>query len=151
MLLLEQNQSAPLHANVLDLRTTGLTRSSEQMFMQAGIWQNIATAATPIERLDISEQGNFGSARIDANQHGISPIGYMVPNHHLIETLSAQVAQLTNIKILSPASLAIAEANSSGYEITVNHHGEQLTFTTSLLVGSDGGNSKVAIYTGYWC
>lgn len=143
VLLLEQNQSAPLHANVLDLRTTGLTRSSEQMFMQAGIWQKIATAASSIERLDISEQGNFGGARIDANQHGISPIGYMVPNHHLIETLSEQVAQLNNIKILSPASLASAEAKSSGYEIKVEHNGEQLTFTTSLLVGSDGGSSKV--------
>ena len=79
VLLLEQNQAAPLHANVLDLRTTGLTRSSEQMFKQAGIWQKISTAATSIERLDISEQGNFGGARIDANHHGLSPIGYMVP------------------------------------------------------------------------
>ncbi|MFK7793876.1 MAG: 2-octaprenyl-6-methoxyphenyl hydroxylase [Gammaproteobacteria bacterium] len=143
VLLLEQNQSAPLHANVLDLRTTGLTRSSEQMFIQAGIWQKIATAASPIKRLDISEQGNFGAARIDANQHGISPIGYMVPNHHLIETLSEQVAQLDNIQILSPASLETAEVNSSGYDIKVNHNGQQLTFSTSLLVGSDGGKSKV--------
>jgi 2-octaprenyl-6-methoxyphenol hydroxylase len=143
VLLLEQNQAAPLHANVLDLRTTGLTRSSEQMFKQAGIWQKISTAATSIERLDISEQGNFGGARIDANQHGLSPIGYMVPNHHLIETLSEQVAQLTNIKILSPASLDSAEANSSGYQIKVNHDGKEVTFTTTFLVGSDGGNSKV--------
>ncbi len=143
VLLLEQNEAAPLHANVLDLRTTGLTRSSEQMFMQTGVWQKIATAATSIQRLDVSEQGNFGGARIDANQHGISPIGYMVPNHHLITTLSEQVAQLANIKILSPASLESAQINSSGYEIKVNHNGEQVSFTTSLLVGSDGGNSKV--------
>ena len=46
VLLLEQNQSAPLHANVLDLRTTGLMRSSEKMFTQAGVWQKISTAAT---------------------------------------------------------------------------------------------------------
>ncbi len=143
VLLLEQNQAAPLHANVLDLRTTGLTRSSEQMFMQAGIWQQMAAAATPIERLDISEQGNFGGARIDAKQHGISPIGYMMPNHHLIEILSKHVAQLSNVTILSPASLDTAKANSSGYEIKVTHEGEQLSFTTSLLVGSDGGKSKV--------
>ncbi len=143
MLLLEQNQAAPLHANVLDLRTTGLTRSSEKLFMQAGVWQEIASTATPIERLDISEQGNFGAARIDANQHRISPIGYMVPNRHLIEKLSAQVAQLSNIKILSPATLDSVQANASGYEISVNHNGEQVGFTTALLVGSDGGNSKV--------
>jgi 2-octaprenyl-6-methoxyphenol hydroxylase len=143
VLLLEQNQAAPLHANVLDLRTTGMTRSSEQMFMQAGIWQKIASAATAIEKLHISEQGNFGGARIDANQHGISPIGYMVPNHHLIETLSEQVAQLSNVTILSPASLVTAEGNSTGYKVKVKHNNEELSFTTSLLVGSDGGSSKV--------
>jgi len=53
------------------------------------------------------------------------------------------VAKLSNIKTLSPASLDNAEANSSGYEIKVNHDGNKLSFTTSLLVGSDGGNSKV--------
>ncbi|MFK8027030.1 MAG: 2-octaprenyl-6-methoxyphenyl hydroxylase [Gammaproteobacteria bacterium] len=143
VLLLEQNQAAPLHANVLDLRTTGLTRSSEQMFMQIGVWDKISSAATPIERLDISEQGNFGAARIDASQHDISPIGYMVPNHHLIEVLSEQVQQLANVTILSPASLDSAEVNSSGYTIKINHEGEQLIVTTSLLVGSDGGKSKV--------
>tara|TARA_R110002049_G_scaffold252264_2_gene427387 strand:+ start:114563 stop:115771 length:1209 start_codon:yes stop_codon:yes gene_type:complete len=143
VLLLEQHQSAPVHANVLDLRTTGLTRSSEQMFKAAGVWEKIVTAASPIERLDISEQGNFGAARIDASQHDIAPIGYMVPNHHLIETLSEQVAQLENIKILSPAFLETAQANSSGYGITVNHDGKRISYSTSLLVGSDGANSKV--------
>ncbi|MDW3095663.1 MAG: 2-octaprenyl-6-methoxyphenyl hydroxylase [Gammaproteobacteria bacterium] len=143
VLLLEQNQAAPLHANVLDLRTTGMTRSSEQMFIQAGIWREMASAATAIERLDISEQGNFGGARIDANQHGISPIGYMMPNHHLIKTLSDRVAQLKNVTVLSPASLVSAQENSAGYDLTVNFDSEQLSIATSLLVGADGGNSMV--------
>lgn len=143
VLLLEQNQAAPLHANVLDLRTTGMTRSSEQMFIQAGVWQELAGAATAIERLDISEQGNFGGARIDANQHGISPIGYMMPNHHLIKILSEQVAKLSNVTILSPASLVSAHENQAGYDITVEHNNKQLSIAVSLLVGADGGNSKV--------
>ena len=143
VLLLEQNQAAPLHANVLDLRTTGMTRSSEQMFIQAGVWQEMASAATAIERLDISEQGNFGAARIDANQHGISPIGYMMPNHQLIKILSEQVARLTNVTILSPASLVNAQENSAGYDLTIDHSNEQLSIAASLLVGADGGNSKV--------
>ncbi len=143
VLLLEQNQSAPLHDNVLDLRTTGLTLSSEKMFKQAGVWKRIATDATAIERLDISEQGNFGGARIDANQHGISPIGYMVPNHHLMKVLSDEVAQLSNLTILSPASCDAIEQQSSGYKVNIQHDGESKQIYTELLVGADGSNSKV--------
>ena len=148
ILLLEQNQAAPLHANVLDLRTTGMTRSSEQMFIYAGVWDAIKTAATPIERLDISEQGNFGSARIDAKQHGVSPIGYMVPNHHLIEKLSEHVARQQNVKILSPAALVSIRSKSGGYDMHVEHNSEVLEFSTELLVGADGGNSKVRTLLG---
>jgi 2-polyprenyl-6-methoxyphenol hydroxylase-like FAD-dependent oxidoreductase len=53
ILLLEQNNTAPLHNNVLDLRTTGLTRSSEKVLTQAGLWDAIRAHVTPIERLDI--------------------------------------------------------------------------------------------------
>ena len=143
VLLLEQNQTAPLHDNILDLRTTGLTRSSEKMFRQSGIWEKIATAATNIERLDISEQGNFGGARIDANQHGISPIGYMVPNHHLMQVLSAEVNQLPNLTVLSPASCIALEAQAYGYQVTIKINQETKCVSTNLLVGADGANSKV--------
>lgn len=143
VLLLEQNPSAPLHDNILDLRTTGLTRSSEKMFVQLGVWEKIATAATAIERLDISEQGNFGGARIDANQHGISPIGYMLPNHHLMRVLSTEVAQLANLTVFSPASCRAIERQENGYQVTLQFNGNTEQVHTSLLVGADGANSKV--------
>ena len=143
ILLLEQNQTAPLHANVLDLRTTGLTRSSEQVFKSAGVWEKIKTQATPIDRLELSEQGNFGGARLDSQEHGISPIGYMVPNHHIIETLSQQVEQQKNVTILSPASLVAIESVAHGYQVDVDNNSEVISFTASLLVGADGANSKV--------
>ena len=58
VLLLEQNKVAPVNANMLDLRTTGLTRSSEKVFSYLGLWEKLSEQATPIERMDISEQGN---------------------------------------------------------------------------------------------
>ncbi len=148
VLLLEQNQAAPVHDNVLDLRTTGLTRSSEQVFKQSGIWGFLATAATPIEKLDISEQGNFGVARIDAKQHGVSPIGYMMPNHHLTKTLSEQVSKQPNVRVLSPAALTAAEQIANGYRIKIDYQEKQFSIQTSLLVGSDGGNSKTRTLLG---
>ena len=130
VLLLEQHQAAPVNANKLDLRTTGLTRSSEQVFAAAGVWQTLQTHATVIERLEISELGAFGCARIDGNNHGISPIGYMMPNEKLIAALSEKVAKCKNMTVLSPAALIasrpheerIGIASRSGWPTTCLYH-----------------------------
>ena len=143
VLLIEQNQTSPLQANILDLRTTGLTRSSQQAFIHFGIWSDIESQATPIERLNISEQGNFGGARIDANEFNTSPIGYMVPNHHLIDVLSRKVSEQTNLTIMSSTSLVCLEENAEGYSLMIRRNDHKQTLQASLLVGADGANSKV--------
>lgn len=143
VLLIEQSQTSPLQANILDLRTTGLTTSSQQAFTHSGIWESIESQATQIERLDISEQGNFGGARIDASEFNASPIGYMVPNHHLIEVLSQKVSQQKNLTIMSSSSLVNLEENVEGYSIDIDQNNQTLTIQTALLIGADGANSKV--------
>ncbi len=143
ILLLEQNQVAPVHANHLDLRTTGLTRSSERVFADAGVWPALLKHATPIERLEISELGAFGCARIDGRRHGISPIGYMLPNHALISELSEQVAHGENITVQSPATLQSMQSQHREVQLQVEQDGRVQTYTTALLVGVDGANSKV--------
>lgn len=143
ILLLEQNRVAPVHANHLDLRTTGLTRSSERLFTTAGVWPSLHKHATPIERLEISELGAFGCARIDGQRHGISPIGYMLPNHALIAVLSEQIAKCKNINVKSPASLQTLRSLDQGVELRVDQDGQVHTYTTALVVGVDGANSKV--------
>ncbi|MEM8844753.1 MAG: UbiH/UbiF/VisC/COQ6 family ubiquinone biosynthesis hydroxylase [Pseudomonadota bacterium] len=143
ILLLEQNQTAPVNANKLDLRTTGLTRSSEKVFAYAGLWDKLSQYATPIERMEISEQGNFGVARIDSHEHQISPIGYMLPNHQLMSVLSSQVQQQENLTVLAPASLIDLSKSDQGHEIKIDHDGKEKCLQVKLVIGSDGGNSKV--------
>ena len=94
ILLLEQNTVAAVAANILDLRTTGLSRSSATIFQQIGLWEKIEPLVTAIEKLDISEQGGYGSARIDAREFEMSPVGYMAPNLDLIKILSEYVQGL---------------------------------------------------------
>ena len=104
ILLLEQNTVAAIAANILDLRTTGLARSSATIFQQMGLWEKIEPLVTAIEKLDISEQGGYGSARIDAREFEMAPVGYMAPNLDLIKVLSDHVQGLQNVSIQTPAS-----------------------------------------------
>lgn len=142
--LLEKNQRTPQRGNALDLRTTGLTRSSQQIFNHMGVWPRLAAQATAIECVNISEQGNFGGARIDAKAHGLAPIGYMIPNHHLVEVLRQTVASQKNLTILSPASLtAIASQASGCQQIQADTRAGNQSIQCGLLVGADGSFSKV--------
>ncbi|MEM7304120.1 MAG: FAD-dependent monooxygenase [Pseudomonadota bacterium] len=143
VLLLEQNTAAPVNANRLDLRTTGLTRSSEKVFTGLGLWEKLSQHSTPIERMDISEQGNFGSARIDSREHELNPIGYMIPNHALMSVLSEHVKQQTNLTVLSPASLQQLESLPQGYRLDIDCDGQTQVCQAHLVIGSDGANSKV--------
>jgi 2-octaprenyl-6-methoxyphenol hydroxylase len=143
VLLLEQNKVAPVNANMLDLRTTGLTRSSEKVFSYLGLWEKLSEQVTPIERMDISEQGNFGAARIDSHEHDLNPIGYMVPNQVLMTLLSQQVQQQANLTVLAPASLQALEYDDDGHTIEINHDGQKEHYRARFIIGSDGGNSKV--------
>ena len=142
--LLEKNQPAPQCDSVLDLRTTGLTRSTQQIFMDMGIWPQLAAHATAVECVNVSEQGNFGGARIDAKAYGLAPIGYMIPNCHLLEVLRQKVARQKNLSILSPASLtAVTSQSHGGRQIQVDTPAGNESMQCSMLIGADGSFSKV--------
>ena len=141
ILLLEQNTVAAVAANILDLRTTGLSRSSATIFQQIGLWQKIEPLVTAIEKLDISEQGGYGSARIDAREFEMSPVGYMAPNLDLIKVLSEYVQGLENVCIQAPASLVAIEKNAQGYLLQCSH--TEAKVQARLLVGADGAQSKL--------
>lgn len=143
ILLLEKNSAAPVHANVIDMRTSGLTRSTERFFSNLGLWAEINDFATPIERLEISEQHRFGCARIDGQRHGMSPIGYMAPNHELISVLSRAIQDSPRITVLSPADLRAVHKQADGYLLEIDYAEANNKLTTSLLVGADGARSQV--------
>lgn len=143
ILLLEQNTVAAVAANILDLRTTGLSRSSATIFQQTGLWGKIEPLVTAIEKLDISEQGGYGSARIDAREFEMSPVGYMAPNLDLIKILSEYVQGLENVSIQAPASLVALEKNAQGYLLQCSSGENELQVQASLVVGADGARSKL--------
>ncbi len=143
ILLLEQNTVAAVAANILDLRTTGLSRSSATIFQQIGLWEKIEPLVTAIEKLDISEQGGYGSARIDAREFEMSPVGYMAPNLDLIKILSEYVQGLENVSIQAPASLVALEKNAQGYLLQCSSGEDELQVQASLVVGADGARSKL--------
>ncbi|OOY41379.1 2-octaprenyl-6-methoxyphenyl hydroxylase, partial [Solemya velum gill symbiont] len=60
-----------------DDRAIALSWGSRRIFEGIGIWDAIATTATPINHIHISEKGRFGQAHLDAQEESVEALGYV--------------------------------------------------------------------------
>ena len=63
-----------------DERTTALANGTVRAFRTLGVWAGMEREAAPIRRIHVSDQGRFGTARIDAAEQGLEALGYVIPN-----------------------------------------------------------------------
>ena len=54
-----------------------LSHGSRQTFEWLGVWPKIASSATPIDIIHVSQQGGFGRTRITAREQGVPALGYV--------------------------------------------------------------------------
>ena len=126
-----------------DDRTTALSRSSQRMFEAMGLWDDIVAAATPIERIHVSDRGRFGFSHIDAEEQGVEALGYVVINRVLGRVLQAALADLDELKVLCPARIMAAETGTERVRVTIDEDGKAALLNCDLLVAADGANSTV--------
>ena len=126
-----------------DVRTTALSRSSQRILAGLGVWTELATAATPIRRIHVSEQGRFGTALIDASEQGVEALGYVLENRRLGAVLWAKLQAADNVDLLCPARCEQAVATDASIGLTVVEGGRPRELTAGLLVVADGARSKL--------
>ena len=126
-----------------DDRTTALSRSSQRMFEAMGLWDDIVAAATPIERIHVSDRGRFGFSHIDAEEQGVEALGYVVINRVLGRVLQAALADLDELEVLCPARIMAAETGTERVRVTIDEDGKAALLNCDLLVAADGANSTV--------
>ena len=126
-----------------DDRTTALSRSSQRMFEAMGLWDDIVAAATPIERIHVSDRGRFGFSHIDAEEQGVEALGYVVINRVLGRVLQAALADLDGLEVLCPARIMAAETGTERVRVTIDEDGKAALLNCDLLVAADGANSTV--------
>jgi len=62
-------------------RTLALSHGSRLILERVGVWDALAAdpgAVTPITAIDISQAGGFGVTRLQADEHGVPALGYVV-------------------------------------------------------------------------
>lgn len=121
-----------------DARSFALSPASVRILEQL----NAAPAVmTPIQRIHVSERGQFGSARLESKPG--EPLGVVVEAHHLYHAMQQRVDAT---HIMAPATLIHFDPTSR--IATVQSDQEQIRIQVGLLVAADGADSSVRAYCG---
>jgi 2-octaprenyl-6-methoxyphenol hydroxylase len=125
-----------------DERTTALSNGSRRILETLGVWPAVASLATPIRKIHISEQGRFGFARIDAVEQGLAAMGYVVPNRALGAATWSLLGDAGKIEVYCPAEV---KGIVAGERVTldISRDGASTAIEAQLVVAADGARSTV--------
>jgi 2-polyprenylphenol 6-hydroxylase len=137
----------------LDSRVSAISRASQRIFAAVGAWDGMtAWRVSPFRDMRVWDAAGFGSIHFDSADIGEPLLGWIIENRVIQHALLERARQFPTVDLLCPTALETAHPLAEGgWRVGLNDGRE---FTTRLLVGADGAQSKVrqlaGIETGGW-
>lgn len=136
-----------------DARSTALALGSAEILAGIGVWGVLKPHAARIAHIQVSHQGHFGAARLDAAEENVAALGFVAENRHLGFAL-LQALRQTRVTVYAPVRVeklarksAVPVAGSGNADEREEQAGWQLTLTggealdADLLIVADGVQS----------
>jgi 2-octaprenyl-6-methoxyphenol hydroxylase len=138
----EQSNVSPL----FDDRVLALSHGSAAYLKEMGVWQHLSNEACAIEKIDISDRGHYGKARLEAQEHGVSALGYVIEMALIGKAQLKELANKNNVHWFSPDKITGIDwhlddqINEHKSKVEIKLDSEQC-LRTRLLLACDGANS----------
>ena len=132
-----------------DDRATALSYGSRGIYENMGVWDELKGHTTGIKQIHVSDRGRFGSARLNAGEHGIEALGYVIENAWLGRILLNHLFEADAISYFCPATVVQLTPDKNGVQLVVSHGGgeknakKQETVSAGLAIIADGGRSDL--------
>lgn len=127
-----------------DDRSTAVAEGSRRILSAIGVWPLLGAAATAIRSIHVSDRGRFGVTRLEAAEHGVAALGYVVENRALGAALWQLMQRSKAIGLLAPARVLDAQSDADAMRVTVTGTDDaHRTLATRLLVVADGAESTL--------
>ncbi len=122
-----------------DGRSIALALASKKIYATLGLWKRLDKYAAPIKKIHISNQGRFGTMRLNCVRYGVESFGYLVPAERLSVALQQAVLRYDNIRRLQPYRIEGVESHDDAVVL----HGERGMIRARLLIAADGSQSLI--------
>jgi 2-octaprenyl-6-methoxyphenol hydroxylase len=126
-----------------DERTTALANGTVAVFQALGVWAAMEREAAPIRRIHVSEQGRFGTARINASEQGRDSLGYVLPNRVIGAALWEGLARARQVQVIAPATVLGSDLDGETRVVRIEEDGQERSLRVRLVVAADGVRSLV--------
>ncbi len=126
-----------------DARSTALSWGSRTLFEAMGIWSQLHQVVTPIETIQVSDQGHLGTTELHHSEQAVEALGYVVENRELGTILNQGLESSSRIQFLAPARISSIRPEAEGMSFTIQHGESELQCNASLVVLADGGRSPI--------
>lgn len=131
-----------------DARSTVLSAGTVDYFRELGLWETLRHDATAIERIHVSDQGRFGSVRLDAAEVQVPALGHVVENAALGRALNAALHAGTALELCAPVSVARLQPDEKGMRLQLESAEGGMDITAALVVLAEGGRSALPAQLG---
>lgn len=121
-----------------DTRALALSYGSRLILEKLGVWQAVAARATAINTIHVSQRGGFGRSRLNASDHGLESLGYVLAYGALTQALDAVLDANNIIYEAEATEIKPAQDMSS---VTFSHANTTKILQSLLTVVADGGRS----------
>ncbi len=128
----------------LDLRVSALSLASQRLLEHVGAWPHIANMRLcPYRRMRVWE--DQGATEFNSQDIAEPILGHIVENRLTQLGLWARLPDFANIEVIAPTEISQLEYRPGESRVTLT---DGRTLTATLLVGADGGASKVRTAAG---
>ncbi len=138
------DSATPREINLSDpnARSIALSYSSEKIFTEMDIWEQLAPYTTPIKTIHVSDRGHFGSTRIEAAKLNVDALGFSIPAQALAKILQDNIKTADNITLLQPVTVTHIDTETGAISYQINN--QIVNLTADLIIIADGGQSNLA-------
>jgi len=121
-----------------DQRTTAVSASGKRVFEALDVWDSLKKGAEPILDIVVSEKGKKGHLSFDHQTVGTEPMGHILDNIELKNSLISSIRSQKNIQLFPFKSLNNFFPETGAVTIDLN---DGSSYEAALLVAADGRNS----------
>lgn len=142
--LFERSALEVLEKPGIDARNTALGFGSRALLERLSLWKQLAKHCSRIERIHVSQAGAFGSARLSREAAGLPELGYLVPNHRLLQVLYDAVRSHPRITLREHCT--IDSLDNTADSVTIGYRSGDNSperISALLLIAADGARSRL--------